>query len=354
MQQSKLPPLARGVVDRDAGARVRPGREAAFDADPAARVIALREGRVLLAERVEGSQPALERLRPASLPPTSLRVYLGRAARGPAAHGRHAPTDAAGTDAPTHAPGTDAPCTDAAHGGSADGGAPIELRVFDAAAAAEIEPEAGRWANLRQAAAVLGEHDAALAAEALALAAWHEANPFCPRCGAPTEVIDGGWVRRCIAEERQLFPRTDPAVIVLVTDDDDRVLLGSNALWEQRRFSLLAGFVEPGEPLEHAVAREILEEAGLVVDRIEYVASQPWPMPASLMLGFRARLAPGVDPASATPDGDEIVELRWLSRDEVAAAHGEVGLPGRISIAAWLLEQWYGGPLPTDPPWPLS
>ena len=79
-----------------------------------------------------------------------------------------------------------------------------------------------------------------------------------------------------------------------------------------------------------------------------------WPMPASLMLGFRARLAPGVDPAGAVPDGEEIVELRWLSREEVAAADGEVGLPGRISIAAWLLEQWYGGPLPTDPPWPLS
>ncbi|MGX5695945.1 NAD(+) diphosphatase [Agromyces soli] len=319
MQQHTLPPLARGALDRDAVARSQPDREAAFDGDPTARVIVLHEGRLLLAERIEGSAPELERRPAASVPRALLRVYLGR----------------------------DADAADA-------GGGPLELRVLDADAAAEIEPEAGRWANLREAAALLGEHDAAIAVESVALAAWHEANPFCPRCGAPTEVSQGGWVRRCIAEDRQLFPRTDPAVIVLVTDDDDRVLLGSNALWEQRRFSLLAGFVEPGEPLEHAVAREISEEAGLAVDRIEYVASQPWPMPASLMLGFRARLAPGVDPASATPDGEEIVELRWLSREEVAAADGEVGLPGRVSIAAWLLEQWYGAPLPTDPPWPLS
>ena len=123
------------------------------------------------------------------------------------------------------------------------------------------------------------------------------------------------------------------------------MLLGSNALWEQHRFSLLAGFVEPGESLEAAVIREIGEEAGLPVDRVEYVASQPWPFPASLMLGFTARLAPGVDADGAMADGEEILELRWFSRDELVAALGDIGLPGETSIARWLLERWFGGPI---------
>lgn len=319
MPDPSLPPLARGVIDRDAVARADAERSARFDSDPAARVLALHDGRLLLAESVDGSAPALEFRHPSTLPTPALRCYLGRIA--------------------------------AAQPGAVH---PVELWTLDDDAALLAEPEAARWANLRRAAAVLADRDAGLATEAIALAAWHEANPYCPRCGGPTEVIQSGWARRCIAEDRQLFPRTDPAVIVLVTDDDDRVLLGSNALWEQRRFSLLAGFVEPGEPLEHAVVREIAEEAGILVDRVEYCGSQPWPMPASLMLGFRARLAPGVDPSSARPDGEEILELRWLSRDEVRNAGEGLALPGTISIAGWLLEQWYGGPLPAESRWPSS
>jgi NAD+ diphosphatase len=296
-----------------------------FDADPSARVIALHRGRVLLAERVEGSAPALEFLRPSAVPGERLRCYLGRTVA-------------------VESPGNSA--TDDLRAGT-----PIEVRVFDADAAALIEPEEARWAGLRAAAPVLGDRDAGLFTEARALANWHEAAPFCPRCGSTTTVVQAGWARRCDREDNLLFPRTDPAVIVLVTDDDDRVLLGSNALWEQHRFSLLAGFVEPGESLEAAVVREVGEEAGVHVDRVEYVGSQPWPLPASLMLGFTARVVDGAAPSSASPDGVEILELRWFTRAELAEAAADISLPGGTSIASWLLERWYGGPIPESRPW---
>ncbi|MBM7831277.1 NAD+ diphosphatase [Agromyces cerinus] len=304
MIEPTSPVFARTTIDRDAALRADPELEALLDADPETRVIAVHRGQALLEERVDGSAPAVQLMHPHGLPEPVLRCYLGR-----------------------------------------EGGSRFELRVFDADAAATVEPEAARWQGLREAAAVLGDRDAALLVEAVAIANWHESHGRCPRCGAETVPVQAGWARRCTVDDSLHFPRTDPAVIVLVTDDDDRVLLGSNALWAQHRFSLLAGFVEPGEALEAAVVREIEEEAGILVDRVEYVASQPWPFPASLMLGFTARIAPGVAPASAVPDGEEILELRWFSRDEIVAAHGEVGLPGGTSIAHWLLERWYGGPL---------
>ncbi|KRC58592.1 hypothetical protein ASE14_18725 [Agromyces sp. Root81] len=307
MTESTSPVFARSTIDRDAASRADPGLEALLDADPATRVIAVHRGRALLAERVDGSAPALQLMAPDGLPAPLLRCYLGR-----------------------------------------EGGSRFEVRVFDADAAAAIEPEEARWQGLRDAAAVLDDREASLLVEAVAIANWHENHGHCPRCGATTVPVQAGWARRCTADDSLHFPRTDPAVIVLVTDDDDRVLLGSNALWTQNRYSLLAGFAEPGETLEAAVVREIAEEAGIAVDRVEYVASQPWPFPASLMVGFSARIAPGVAPATAVPDGEEILELRWFSRDDIVAAPGEIGLPGGISIARWLLERWYGGPLDAE------
>jgi NAD+ diphosphatase len=307
---STSPPLARAPIDRDGRTRADPDFEARFDADPASRVVAVRLGRALLAERIEGSAPALELRHPSELPEPTLRCYLGRA-----------------------------------------DDVMFEVRVFDEDAAALIEPEEARWSGLRQAVPVLGGRDAALITEAVAMATWHEGHAHCPRCGATTVPVQAGWSRRCENEGNLLFPRTDPAVIVLVVDDDDRVLLGSNALWEQHRFSLLAGFVEPGESLEAAVVREIGEEAGVLVDRVEYVASQPWPFPASLMLGFTARVADGTPAASAMADGEEIIELRWFSRDELVASLGEIALPGETSIARWLLERWFGGPIDEGLPW---
>lgn len=323
MRESTAPPLARAALDRDGDARASDDFAERFDADPAARVIAVHRGRVLLAEVIEGSTPGLQFLRTNEAPESVLRCYLGRT------------IDAGANDGLP--PGT-----------------PIELRVFDADAAAAIEPEAARWSGLRAAAPVLGDRDAGLFTEALALANWHDGAGFCPRCGATTTVVQAGWARRCDREGNLLFPRTDPAVIVLVTDDDDRVLLGSNALWEQNRFSLLAGFVEPGESLEAAVVREMGEEAGLRVDRVEYGASQPWPFPASLMLGFTARVADGAVPSAAAPDGVEILQLRWFTRADLAEATDEIALPGGTSIARWLLERWYGGPIPESLAWTAS
>lgn len=147
----------------------------------------------------------------------------------------------------------------------------------------------------------------------------------------------------------EVFPRTDAAIIVGIVDADDRILLGSNAMWESNRYSLLAGFVEPGESLEAAVIREVFEESGIRVTDPVYLGSQPWPFPASLMLGFTARVDPSVS-STLTPDGAEILDLRWFSRDELRAARGEVKLPGGTSIAHAIIEEWFGEPI-TDGLW---
>ncbi|PFG40735.1 NAD+ diphosphatase [Georgenia soli] len=202
--------------------------------------------------------------------------------------------------------------------------------------------------HLRDIGDALPDRDAGLATTAVAVSAWHVRHPRCPRCGEPTEVIDAGWVRRCTADGSLHYPRTDPAVIMAITDKHDRILLGHAAHWPARRFSTLAGYVEPGESIEAAVAREVMEEAGLEVGSVEFVASQPWPFPASLMLGFRGRLADSSD-GRVRVDGVEITEARFFTRGELASAArtGEVLLPMRSSIARALIEEWFGGPLPT-------
>lgn len=210
--------------------------------------------------------------------------------------------------------------------------------VFASLVPADEDSVTESWEHPFVAALDLTPAERELVVMASALARWHEAAGYSSREGTPTTVADGGWSRR---DERggELFPRTDPAVIVLV-EHNNRLLLGSNALWESGRFSLLAGFVEAGETLEQAVAREIFEESGAVVDRIRYVASQPWPFPRSLMLGFRASLADGHDPDNLVPDPQEISELRWFTRDELQNPPAGIRLPAGVSIAAWLIEQW--------------
>jgi len=319
------PPLAREHVDRDAVSRAVSGRSVEFDAHPDARVLAVHAGRVLVAEPASADGAAgLDLRHPSTLPQPGVRCYLGRTLEA----------------------------LDDATGGELPVGSPIEAWTYDADAAARIADDE-RWVGLRGIATSLDDRDAGLAIQAVALANWHSTHAFCPGCGSPTEVVDSGWARRCLAEDRLRFPRTDPAVIVLVTDDEDRVLLGSNAMWEQDRFSVLAGFVEPGESLEAAVVREIAEEAGLAVDHVEYLGSQPWPFPASLMCAFRARVAHGAA-TTVVPDGEEILELRWFDRDGLREALGRVALPGETSIARWMLEEWYGGPLSSSLPWSTS
>jgi NAD+ diphosphatase len=309
MSQSFLSnlPLARFELDRDSLGRERPGLMDELWADPATRVLPLYQGSALLS-----SPTSLALLPVDAIPDGGLRVYLGRSLS------RTSPEP----------PGTPI----------------VAVRLDDPGHLAESE-----WGNLRQLGTVLSDRDAGMFTQALAIINWHDSHGFSPRTGEPTISEKGGWVRRDPVSELEVFPRTDAAIIVGITDSDDRILLGSNALWESNRFSLLAGFVEPGESLEAAVVREVFEESGIhVIDPI-YLGSQPWPFPASLMLGFRAR----VDPAhgtETTPDGSEILDLRWFSRDELLAALGEILLPGRSSIARAIIEDWYGGQLPDGQP----
>ena len=200
------------------------------------------------------------------------------------------------------------------------------------------------WETLRTVGPRLSPADAGLVVQAQALAEWHRAHRFCARCGGGLVVSGGGYVLRCESCDRQHFPRTDPAVIMLVVDDDDRALLGRQAAWPPGRFSTLAGFVDPGESLEQAVAREVMEEAGVEVTDVTYFGNQPWPFPASLMVGFFARAAT----TEIAVDGDEIEDARWFTREEVlvGAEEGTLVLPGGISISRSLVEAWYGGALP--------
>jgi NAD+ diphosphatase len=202
-----------------------------------------------------------------------------------------------------------------------------------------------RPAGLREAAALLNDRDAGLFTHAVALANWHSTHTHCPRCGTPTVTVAAGHAQRCPADGSEHFPRVDPAVIMLVTDPDDRCLLARNRRWPERRVSILAGFVEPGESAEQAVAREVQEETGIVVTRVRYAGSQPWPMPQSLMLGFRAVAVGELD---LQVDDDEIAEAHWYSREELrgALAAREILLPPPVSIAHRLIESWYGEELP--------
>ena len=236
----------------------------------------------------------------------------------------------------------------------ADGAEPLLLGLDGDGPVFAVEtavPAAGTQVlGLRAAAAALPPEDAGLAAHAAALLNWHRRHRHCAACGGPTAVGEGGIVRRCERCGTQHHPRTDPVVIMLVTDGD-RVLLGRQRTWPAGRYSALAGFVEPGEALEEAVAREVLEEAGVVVGRPRYVASQPWPFPASLMLGFAAPYADG----EARVLDHELQDVRWFERGEIEAAAreddrddwgtpgdpgGPLRLPPSLAIARRLIDGW--------------
>ncbi|MFD7920197.1 NAD(+) diphosphatase [Streptomyces sp. NPDC059740] len=205
--------------------------------------------------------------------------------------------------------------------------------------------QSARPASLREAGLLLSARDASLLVHAVALENWQRLHRFCSRCGERTVIAAAGHIRRCPACGAEHYPRTDPAVIMLVTDEKDRALLGRQVHWPEGRFSTLAGFVEPGEPIEQSVRREVFEEAGVTVGEVRYVASQPWPFPSSLMLGFMARAVS----SEIQVDGEEIEEARWFSREELreAVENGDMLPPYGISIAARLIELWFGGPLPT-------
>jgi NAD+ diphosphatase len=178
--------------------------------------------------------------------------------------------------------------------------------------------------------------EAAICAQGRALLRWQARSRFCGECGTPNELIRGGFATRCPGCGGERYPRTDPAVIVAVSDGE-RLLLGRQASWPEKRYSVLAGFLEPGETLEQAVAREVMEEAGVRISTCEYLASQPWPFPASLMLGFRATAEP--QPVRL---GDALEDARWFTAEEIRSriAEGELQISPRLSISRWLIEDW--------------
>ena len=285
-----VPALSRATVDRDSATRDDPAR--LDQAWQGGRVLVVDQGQALIAE---DDRPRLVLLDPADAPDGD-RLYLGRDDDGP---------------------------------------------VF--AVLAPLGRRLGaRPLGLREVGSLLDDRDAGLLVHAVGLANWHATHRCCPRCGTPTEVVRGGSVRRCPQDGSEHFPRTDPAMIVLVHDGGDRCVLGRQSVWPAGRFSTLAGFVEPGESAEQAVVREVAEETGLAVRDVAYVASQPWPFPSSLMLGFRA-LCDG-DAVPRAVDG-ELEEVRWFSRDDVRGAgtwgaRTALQLPSSVSIAALLISEW--------------
>ena len=271
--------------------------------DPAATTaIVVRDGAVLA---IDGR---LVELDPGEQPPSDLWVYLGRDG---------------GRDLVALVP------TDPAFGTAHDGiGGERMTGLRDLLAESAVHGEAG-------------ERYRELAATAVALTTWHANHPRCAACGDPTVATKGGWVRTCSACSKEHYPRTDPAVIVAITDEQDRLLLAHAGYWSPRRFSHLAGYVEPGESLEQAVHREVFEECGLRVRDLSYFGSQPWPFPASIMVGYRALAAT----SEIRVDGVEITEAAFMSREEVAAAvaDGSIILAPAGSIARRMIDEWWGG-----------
>jgi NAD+ diphosphatase len=196
-----------------------------------------------------------------------------------------------------------------------------------------------RRAGLREVGQQLSARDSGLFTHAVAVLTWHRVHQHCPRCGGVTDPVQAGAVRVCRLDGSEHFPRVDPAMIVLVhTPDGSHAVLGRAPSWPEQFYSCLAGFVEPGESAERAVVREVAEEVGLVVREVAYSASQPWPFPSSLMLGFTAV----AELAELRPQPGELVAADWFTRDQVTQgiASGELGLPPAVSIARGLIDDW--------------
>jgi NAD+ diphosphatase len=307
-------PWPAAVLDRGSSRRQEPGFLEDVLAEADTRVMVLAAGKTLI------DDGRIVLFSPSQVADADLVVFLGR----PLAADRR--------------DGTGEPAADLVL---------MALSEDQGAKLAAAAPTGAKWAGFREVAAGLDALDAGAFLEALAIVNWHRTHTHCPRCGAATNIEAGGWVRRCPVDASEHFPRTDPAIIVAVVGKDDRILLGGGSTWGSNRYSTLAGFVEPGESLEQAVIREVGEEVGVQLHSPTYLGSQPWPFPASLMLGFTARTEDQVP----TPDGVEVVRARWFSREELQSAvlSGEVVISPRVSIARALIENWFGGTIEDAP-----
>lgn len=315
MVPEDTPALARGTVDPAGHRRIDPAWQAAAWKDPATRVLVL-----------EGGEPGSH----------GWRALLARQSR--------ALVTSTGSPRLVLCPAEEAPEGERYLLGVEEGRAYFAVRADEPLK----EAPGTRAASLRRVGALLDARDSGLLTRAVALANWNATHRFCPGCGAPTRTSGAGHVRVCEAEGTEHYPRTDPAVIMLVHRERQgrqEILLGHNPSWPERRFSVLAGFVDAGESLEQAVIREVAEETGVVVTEPCYLSSQPWPFPRSLMVGFLAR---AVGETEATDN--EITEALWFGREELSEAvrAGEILLPGRVSIARTLIEHWYGQGLPGE------
>lgn len=220
----------------------------------------------------------------------------------------------------------------------------LDVTSVSRSAVEKVLHEDAMFVALREAAPVLHADDANLLAFASGIATWHVNHRHCGRCGTETEVRAAGHERHCPACGYDCFPRTDPAMIVLVHDrSNERCVMGRQKIWPPTMYSTLAGFLEPGESLEDTVTREVKEEVGLVVDNVRYIASQPWPFPQSIMIGFLAEAVS--EDLHVHPT--ELEDARWFTREEVvdAAAMGRRGnpmIPPPVTIARRLIDAWLG------------
>ncbi|MEY4639763.1 MAG: hypothetical protein RLY13_761 [Actinomycetota bacterium] len=301
-------PLARSAVDRDYLSRIRPDLFIELAKTASTRVLPIFDGKVLLTGSADDPEPQLRLFNTDEIAEYEYLTYLGK------------------TIGATELP---------------DGSA-IVLAVLDKGAALKLEADENNWHVLRRTGAGLSDFGAGIYAQALALYNWNLTHGFCPKCGSATALSQAGWVRICQLDQHEIYPRTDPAIIVSVIDDQDRILLGSQGVWEENRWSILAGFVEAGESLTAAVVREIYEEAGVRIVEPTYLASQAWPFPYSLMLGFTAKVDPDHAKAELVPDGTEIEKLRWFSREDIAREATNLLLPGKMTISRVMIEHWYG------------
>jgi len=303
MNQPLHLPLAQSAIDRDYLLRDEANLFENLWADAATRVLPIYQGKVLLKGQ------ALRLLEVGEVDDPAVLVYLGKSTE-------------ASQDEPS--------------------GTPLVLAVLNDENASALEPDENKWQVLRRSGFGLSARDAGMYVQALAMANWHLNHQFCSRCGGATVPAKAGWTRRCLVDGKEIYPRTDPAVIVSVIDDQDRILLGSQGVWEENRWSVLAGYVEPGESLSSTVEREMFEEAGVRVTDIEYLGSQGWPYPYSVMVAFSARVH---GQQQHVADGIEIAKLRWFSREDIRNEKDSILFPGPLTIARAMIEHWYGGPI---------
>ncbi|PJM75448.1 NAD(+) diphosphatase [Bifidobacterium simiarum] len=351
-------PLAQGTIDYEVARRGEDGLIESVLTEPTTRVLLISNGNIA----VPKGQGALVdydagRMRPALLPGDYVLgelaarrgsasglvpIFLGSERAGEASAAR--PVHYVALDITRAVPSVPDSATVAA-----DHGFDPDSDDAAAAAAGNLIAQAAKrfdWVDLRGFAPHVSARDAGLATSAVTVSIWHNRQRFCPCCGAPVEPALGGWAQRCTSDadgRRILFPRIEPAVITAIVDGHDRLLLQHNAAWRGNLYSVSAGFVEAGENLEHAARREALEETGIRLGEVRYLGSQPWPFPASLMMAFKAQALS----TEIHVDHEETADAQWFTRDEFTSAmiSGRIGVPGKATIARYMIEEWYGQPL---------